>query len=334
MLEYHYDRLEGNYIPNLRSSLKDCEWFFNTRINDNFHSALCELLDLRKLTFDVSNSGMNLLHRHSRLVQKAFSIRMVNTVKELLQTSIHATSKSRKLWENIFILGKLRAAFEKFKQIAVKLPSFCKVSIHIVPYDTATVQSALPGAITLKQAFGLLNLPLNESTSKIVVGQKWTLKKVEQEFAKRQKQKFNVHAEVQMLLFFSRRGEKFGELLPYFGCSKYSCFLCSHFLQAHGKIKTRGCHGRLFKPWTVPEEFDLAYGQGTKIAKALIQVQKDLKRKLKSEVPREMRHIKTSVVAESSVFAQDDTIVRRRTKEIEKMRLRAEQERIADRFQR
>ena len=334
MLKYQHERLEEIYIPNLRSSLKDCNELFNTRIKDNFHSALSELLDLRKLTFDVSDSGMGLLPRHNRLVKKAFGIRMVNTVQELLQTSIHATSKSRKLWDNILVLGKLKAAFEKFKQIAAELPSFCKVSIRLVPYDTAAVQSALAGAITLKQVFGLLKLPLNESTAKIVVGQKWSLKKVEQEFAKRQKQKFNVHAEVQMLLFFSRRGEEFGELLPYFGCSKYSCFMCSHFLRAHGKIKTRGCHGRLFKPWTVPEEFNRAHGQGGKLAKALIQVQKDLMRKLKSEVPKEMRHVKTSVVGEGSVFTQNDAVEGRRRTQVEKMRLRAEQERIADRFRR
>lgn len=333
MLKYQHDRLEENYIPNLRSNLKDCDALFNTRINDNFHSGLSEVLDLRKLTFDASDSGKDLLQRHSRLVRKVFDMRMMNTVQELLQTSIYATPKSRKLWEIIFVLGKLRAAFEKFKQIAVELPSFCKVSIHLVHYDTAAVQSALTGAITLKQVFDLLKLPLNESTAKIVVGQKWSLKKVEQEFAKRQKQKFNVHAEVQMLMFFSRREEEFGELLPYFGCSKYSCFMCSHFLRAHGKIKTRGCHGRLFKPWTVPEDFDLAYGQGGKLAKALIIVQKDLKKKLKSEVPKEMRHVKTSAIGECSVFTQNNDAKGRR-KEVEKTRLRAEQERVADRFRR
>lgn len=334
MLEYQHDRLEENYIPNLRSSLKGCNGLFEIRINDNFHSALGEVSDLRKLTFNMNDFGEGLLHRHSRLVRKAFDIRMMNTVQELLQTSIHATPKSRKLWDSICFLGKLKVVFENFKQTAVELPSFCKVSIHLIPYDVATVHSALTGAITLKQVFDLLKLPLNESTAKIVVGQKWSLKKVKQEFAKQQKQKFNVHAEVQMLLFFSRRGEGFGELLPYFGCSKYSCFMCSHFLRAHGKIKTRGCHGRVFKPWTVPEEIGLGYGQGEKLANALIQVQKDLKKELKSEVPKVMRHVKTSVIGGSSVFTENDAVDGRRKKDLEKMRLKAEQDRVADRFRR
>ena len=335
MLKYQRERLEENYIPNLRSSLKECDEFLNAnRIKDDFHSALSEILDLRRLTFDVSDSGVDLLHRHKKLVKKAFGMRTMNTVQELLQTSIHATSKTRKLWDNIIVLGKLRAAFEKFQQIAAELPSFCKTSIRLIPCDTAAVQSALAGGITLKTVFGLLKLPLDESTAKIVVGQKWTLKKVEQEFAKRQKQRFNVHAEVQMLLFLSRKGEAFRGLLPYFGCSKYSCFMCSHFLRAHGTIKTRGCHGRLFKPWIVPEEFNLAHGQGGKIAKALIQVQKDLMRKLKSEVPKEMRHVKTSVVGEGSVFTKNDAIEGRQRTQVERMRWRAEQGRIADQFRR
>jgi len=334
MLEYQYNRLEGVYIPNLRSRLKDCKDLFNITTNDNFHAALTELSDLRKLTFDMNNSSKNLLDKHSRLVKKAFDMRITNRVQELLQASIHATPKSRKLWEIIFVLGKLRAAFEKFKQTAAELPSFCKVSIRLVPYDMAVEQSALIPAITLKQVFDLLKLTFNESTAKIVVGQKWTLKKVEQEFAKRQKQKFNVHAEVQMLLFFSRRGEEFGGLLPYFGCSKYSCFMCSHFLQAHGKIKTRGCHGRLFKPWIVPEEFDLAHGQGRKIARALRQVQKDVGKELKSDVLMEVRHVKTSVIGECSVFTEDDAVKERLKKEIQNIKLKREQERIADRFRR
>ena len=57
MLQYQHDRLEENYIPNLRSSLKKCNELFDTTINDNFSSALSHLSDLREITFDVNVLG-------------------------------------------------------------------------------------------------------------------------------------------------------------------------------------------------------------------------------------------------------------------------------------
>ncbi len=55
-------------------------------------------------------------------------------------------------------------------------------------------------------------------------------------------------------------------------------------------------------------------GPGGKLANALIQLRKDLRMKLKSEVPKDMRDVKTSVIVESSVFAQNDAIEGRRRK--------------------
>lgn len=334
MLEYQHDRLEEYYIPSLRSSLKDCNELFNISTSDRFSSALSEVSDLRDIAFGVDELDKGLLHRHGKLAKKAFDIRKMNTVQELLQSSVHATSKSRKLWESICFLGKVRVAFEKFKKTALEMPNFSRVEIHLVPYNKAAAQSPLIKAITLEQTFALLRLPFKESTVKVVVSQKWTLRKAEQEFAKRQKQKLNVHAEVQMVLFFSQEGQEGGDLLPYFGCSKYSCFMCSRFLRAHGKIQTRGCHGRLFKPWTVPDVVGLANGSGEKLAKAMVQVQKGLKMELKSVVPKELRHVKTSVLGGQSVFTENDSIEGSRKEVIKKMRLKAERERVAGQFRR
>jgi hypothetical protein len=76
--------------------------------------------------------------------------------------------------------------------------------------------------------------------------------------------------------------------------------MCSHFLKAHGNIGTRGCHGRLFKPWTVPEATALAPCQVDRIAKAVIQVQKDIRKELKSGFKKRISQEKTSVVGGSS----------------------------------
>ena len=150
----------------------------------------------------------------------------------------------------------------------------------------------------------LLQLPFDPLAIKGVVSQAWSVRKTEQEFVKRQRQRLNIHAEVRMILFLSRDEESFEELLLYFGCSKYSCFMCSHFLQAHGIFSTRGSHGRLFKPWTVPEASKLASGQAIRIAKALMQLQKDLEKELKPGFRKDIQHVKTSVIGGSNVFTQ------------------------------
>lgn len=173
-------------------------------------------------------------------------------VRDLLQTSPHSTPRTKKLWENICFLGRLKVAFETFKDIALNLPSFKQVTIIPIPRDIGT-QKALKNPLNLEQAFNLLDILLDPSTVKKVIGHKWTFAKAKDSLRDLQKQKLNVHAEVQMILYLSKGRQTFDGLFQYFGCSKYSCFMCWHFLQAHSKIGTRGCHGRLFKPWSIPE---------------------------------------------------------------------------------
>jgi len=84
-----------------------------------------------------------------------------------------------------------------------------------------------------------------------------------------------------MILLLSQDQEPFEDIFLYLGCSKYNCFMCSHFLKAYGKLAMRGCYGRFFKPWTLLQAPALATGQPGRIAKAVIQLQKDLKNGLK-----------------------------------------------------
>lgn len=333
MLAYYEDRLESTYIPNLRLSLKGCNVIFNDGNSTNFTTARQELLVLRELTFDVAKPGQALIDRHNTLVTKAYELRMRKGVEELLQTSPKATRQSRKLWVDICFLSRLRVAFQKFKSASLELPSFSKVTIVPVAADMI-LQQALMGALNLREAFNLLNLPTDASTVKTVIGPKWTLAKAEQDFAKLQKQTLNIHAEIQMIIFLSKDGQSFSQLLPYFGCSKYSCFMCSHFLKAHGRIGTRGCHGRLFKPWTVPEATALAPGQADRIAKAVIQVQKNIKRELKLGFKKAIPQEKTSVVGGSSIFSDHKAEKTQRQLDIERLRLKMEQERVAELFRR
>lgn len=329
-MAYYEDRLENTYIPNLRSSFKGCNIVFNDGDNS---IAPHELLVLHKLTFGGLKDGQTLIDRHNTLVTMAYEIRKTKLVEELLQTSPAATKHTKKLWLDICFLGRLQVAFRKFKEIVLKLPSFNKVTIIPVT-DETTPHKALKGALNLRETFNLLGMVPNTSTVKSVIGPKWTVTKAEQEFAKVQKQTLNIHAEVQMIIFLSKNEHFFEELFPYFGCSKYSCFMCSRFLKAHGRIGTRGCHGRLFRPWTVPEATILTPGQAGRIAKAVIQVQKDVRKELKSDFKKAALLERTSTVGGSSISNDHKVENIPRHLEIERRKKKMEQERVAELFKR
>ncbi|KAE8382272.1 hypothetical protein BDV26DRAFT_15470 [Aspergillus bertholletiae] len=333
MLTYYGSRLASTYIPNVRSSLKDCEYLFHGHQNDEFSPVRLRLLEFHKLVFETNSPDQALMDRQSVLATRAYELRMMKLVRELLQTSSHSTPRTKKLWEGICFLGRLRMAFETFNNIALNLPSFKKVTIIPVPREIAT-QKALPSPLNLEQTFDLLNVSLDASTVKKVIGQRWTVPKAKQSFGGLQKQKLNVHAEMQMILHLSKTEEMFDRLFPYFGCSKYSCFMCWHFLQAYSKIRTRGCHGRLFKPWSVPQVSGMTPGSPEKTSKALIQLQERLKKELKAEIKKGISQEKTSVVGGSSVFTNYDAGSARRKAEIERMRMKSEQDRVAEAFRR
>ena len=123
-------------------------------------------------------------------------------------------------------------------------------------------------------------------------------------------------------------------LVPYVGCSKLSCFMYNHFIQSYGRFTTRGCHGRLFKPWTVPSVNRLLPGQADRIAKALISVQKEVKKKLKASVDGHLRHERTSVIGGSSISGPQQEERLQRQLQIERLNMKAERDRVAEMFRR
>ncbi|KAL8797118.1 MAG: hypothetical protein Q9195_000585 [Heterodermia aff. obscurata] len=336
MVLYHQNRIELSYIPRLRASFKaydavpsrnDADAPENRSVSDP------TLSFLRTLLFDCNIKGTSTFERHARLVIASYNLRRTKNIEEELYSSRGATSISKSLWSDICLLARLRVAFQTFKNIALMLPSFEKVTIILVPCPLAPAnQSQRP--LNLKQAFGILQLDLGAATIKDVLGRNWTVPRIEREFAKRQKQKPNVHAEVQMLMSLNTNEPYTSGLFPYLGCSKLSCFMCNCFLRSYGRFTTRGCHGRLFKSWTVPSVDRLPPGQADQIAEALILVQTEVEMKLKASVEGYVRHERTSVVGGSSVLGGRQEERSQRQLQIDQLRIKTERERVAEMFKR
>ena len=333
---YHQKRIESSYIPNLRASFKAYDAV--RRRNDPNAPEISSDSDaplsvLWSLLFDRNIKGISILEEHARLAIASYDLRRTRNIEEVLYSSPSATSRSKSLWLDICLLARLRVAFQTFKDIALTLPSFEHVTIILVPRP---IMPANPSQrpLNLKQTFNILQLDLGPATTKAVLGQNWTVAKIEREFAKRQNQKPNVHAEVQMLMSLNTNESSLSGLFPYFGCSKLSCFMCDRFIQSYGRFMTRGCHGRLFKPWTVPSVDRLLPGQANRTANALISVQKEVKKKLMASVEGHIRHERTSVIGGSSVLSGRQEERSQRQLQIDRLRMKAERDRVVEMFRR
>ncbi|KAF2681846.1 hypothetical protein K458DRAFT_371081 [Lentithecium fluviatile CBS 122367] len=336
MVMYHQNRIEHSYIPNLRASFKTYDAGYtknDTSTPENSSVAGATLSVLRDLLFNPNINGTRTLEKHTRLIIASYNLRRTRNVEEVLYSSPSATSRSKSLWLNICLLARLRVAFQNFKDIALTLPSFEQVTITLVPRPLAPANPS-QRPLNLTQTFSMLQLDLSPATTKAVLGQNWTVAKIEREFAKRQKQKANIHAEVQMLMFLNTNESSASGLFPYFGCSKLSCFMCNRFIQSYGRFTTRGCHGRLFKPWTVPSVDRLLHGQADRTAKALMSVQKEVKKKLKASVEGHIWLERTSVIGGSSVLGGRQEERSQRQLQIERLRMKAERNRVAEMFRR
>lgn len=339
MVSYHQNRIEQSYIPALRASFKAYDAGAVHGKNDTNASEDSSALDatisgFRNLLFESNIEGTSILEKYARLVIASYDLRRTRKIEEALYTSPSATSKAKNLWINICLFARLRVAFQKFKEITLILPSFQKVTIILVPRPLPPAKPSQKRLLNLKQTFDILKLDLSPATTKAVLGRSRTIGKIESEFAKRQRQKLNVHAEVQMLMFLNPNESSTTALFPYLGCSKLSCFMCDRFIRSYGRLTTRGCHGHLFKPWTVASVDRLPPDQADRTAKALIRTQKEVKKELKASIEGHIRHERTSVIGGSSVLSVRQEERSQRQLQIDHLRMKAERDRVGELFRR
>lgn len=325
IVSYYQDRIQHDYVPNLRAAFKREDNVTHSKITIGNHSISANKLSmLRKLVFDAAAT------EHAKLVNCAYELRTSTSAEVLLQDS--SVEVTEKLWVEICLLARLRVGFKKFEEITLKLGSFNEVTIILLPHTCLPVKPP-KNPLNLKQTFELLGLCVDSQTLKAVI-RKSSVSQVNRDFTKVQKNKLQVHAEVEMLLFLCTNNPSLHGVLPYLGCSKLSCFLCARLLQYHGSFTSRGCHGRVFSQWTVPRIAGLVPQQCERISQALTQLQKGLKKELKAPMKEYKPQQKTSVIGGSSIVTDHRAEGLQRQSDIKIWRLKAEQERVAQMFKR
>lgn len=192
----------------------------------------------------------------------------------------------RSLRDALGFLGRLHTCFNTLTRTAERLSSF--QNLRILPViDTSTDQAIAnttvrDNAWSLAKTFSSLGLALDDKTIELILGTgkrkgTWTKTKLLQRFDKLKAAVFEVHAETRVILAATQHDRTGGAIFKYVGCSKRSCFLCSRALENYGSYTTRGCHGKVYDLWTVPQFPSLDEEEGLKLVQALKNVEKSMR---------------------------------------------------------
>ncbi|KAH0530304.1 hypothetical protein TsFJ059_004941 [Trichoderma semiorbis] len=207
-------------------------------------------------------------------------------------------------------LGRLQACFNTLAGSAEGLSSF--QNLRILPVMDLSTGAAKPkrtdrnNAWSLAETFLSLGVALNDKTVEYLVGTgnrkgSWTKNKLQTKFDKLKLSASEVHAEMQVILAATKHNCTGAAIFSYVGCSKRSCFLCSRVIQSYGSYTTRGCHGKLYDLWTVPELPWLTKDERLRLVQALKNVERAMKKSLRDKKTEGLIHAKESTIGGSSV---------------------------------
>ncbi|KAL9124838.1 MAG: hypothetical protein Q9217_005880 [Psora testacea] len=77
--------------------------------------------------------------------------------------------------------------------------------------------------------------------------------------------KCHVHAEIQLLTFYTLNSDTHLKTPRALGVSRSACYLCYLFIRRHGHFSVSRTHGRLYDQWTVPDVFNHQHLQSQRL---------------------------------------------------------------------
>lgn len=342
LLCYYQPRLD-NYASDLKVNLKafKADGFLDSKPiydPDSKHSKwACNDVDgTDSYSEDTHDEDMKLAKAHIRdldlilssesqdsqrrlLVEKAYSLRHITSIRVFLN-SCSKTSLGHKILSDILFLGRLRSCYFTMVDAAECISGFSTLSIVLV--DHPSPRTYLPTLPPLADVLEYLHMSLDPGTIRRIFGEKWTVLSAERHFKECQTQvsrkHLHTHAEVQLVLHLTKNIDidvMNKEIYPYIGCSKLSCFLCSTFLASFRKdglsFGTRGCHGKVYWQWSIPDLGGLQNGMDTTLDAVVKHVQNVLVREL-LKLPESVSHVAESSVALTNVYSDNMSYLRER----------------------
>lgn len=272
-------------------------------------SLLSHLKNFRVLVNDISR--MSVQDGLEEAVQGAYDIYYSYSEQDF-ESVAGNISNARTLRKSLGFLGRLKTCLNTLIRAAERLSNFQGLRIlpvTILPTGRAKSRMGNPtGKWSVAKTFSCLGLSLDDRTAgsifktvKTGKNKSWSKRDLLQRFDKLQSPASQVHAEIQVLLAVTRHDCTGASIFKYLGCSKRSCFLCSRFIQRYGQFSTRGCHGKLYDLWTVPEVPWLVDGESLSLIKVLEDVESDMKDAILDRKSKRIPLAQESTVGGSSV---------------------------------
>lgn len=237
---------------------------------------------LAKFLFEDSDSN---LERHNNLVGLSHALYRTFSA-EHFQALGRAGDK---LHQTIGFLGRLQTSFRVLVAAARQIHGFDNLSL-IPVVGLRTRRKPLSQEWSPSRTFQALNLQLSDAVIEKLMEPsmskaRWTKNKLINDFSRLKSPTWEVHAEIQLIMFILSRPEEVanGKEFEYIGCSRYSCVLCSQFLHFFQALKTRGCHGKLYNhSWTVPLAGNLGEDEQKMLSEAVKKVISWMRKQLKA----------------------------------------------------
>jgi hypothetical protein len=306
LLEHCEMKIQG-YLVDLRQLLK--RWFSiagpNSRsqvVESPLFSHLDRLRDAAFAQYPSTTTRNETLVLQAHLIYKSFS------VEDFGGLSISGWQDLR---STVGFLGRLQASFSVLVRAAERLPNFENVNISIVSPPAHNKAIAKRGELdigrwTLAQVFEHLGHTLTDDQVHSLIGSpckkaRWTRSKLLQEFNKLKSSTWEVHAEMRLLSSCIQAMATNDWAVRHIGCSKNSCFLCWHSLDLFANIKTRGCHGKVYHLWGLPDLEGVTKAQIQRVVGSVRDLESLIKQQILNRDVRILMQAKESTVGASSI---------------------------------
>ncbi|KAI9881524.1 MAG: hypothetical protein M1830_000087 [Pleopsidium flavum] len=290
---YNQSRYDEKYIPDFEEHIRQCEPFWASSAGVTWDRALPlwngitftdteEIGEYSQTThkdymvfaawkigslIKTAMQQLSLAERHCHLSTKAYEIRHMQSVQIFLQASMNEVT-AQNILHDMYFLGRTRAAYMTFKEVASRLPNFGSTTLQFLQPQKASKPFS-DRHMSFEQALGYAGMGNGQDTLRDHFSIKHSPSRLSGRFQLILPRCLHVHAEMQILTHFLQGASNRREPFPYIGVSKKTCFLCGAFLSAYGQVGTRACHVKVYPKWTIPVIGSLAADQVDRLVSAL-----------------------------------------------------------------
>ncbi|KAL7969223.1 hypothetical protein HDV63DRAFT_66176 [Trichoderma sp. SZMC 28014] len=205
-----------------------------------------------------------------------------------------------KALRSIDMLGRLRAAYECFKSIALTFEEVSTMEMRPISLNRPVEIDIPLFRKSLRRLAKEYRLPMG--LLKNNAAQKYT-----------GASRLHIHAEMQILVSLANNADWHSRAHHYFGISRKPCFLCNQILQHYSKLsmegirqpafKARRSHGKIYPLWTLPQSKIVPYAASIAMATAATRAYHQIQQYLQHEP------VLQPAIAESSAGVTDSASI-------------------------